>query len=118
MNNNAIRKYRLKEVRESRGKTGYEVAEYLNMSPQYYYELEREDKSIKGDMLIALADWYGVPVDELINNNMPAEEPGARAFEDDWPEVVRVLRRSGKAPTEKERKRIAKIIELAIEDED
>ena len=48
MSSNAIRKYRLREVRKSRGKTGYEVAEYLNMSPQYYYELEREDKSIKG----------------------------------------------------------------------
>lgn len=56
---------RLKEIRTLYGKSGYEIAKVLDISPQYYYELEREEKPIKAEYLFKLADWYNVPVDEL-----------------------------------------------------
>lgn len=108
---------RLKEIRTLYGKSGYEIAKVLDISPQYYYELEREEKPIKAEYLFKLADWYNVPVDELRGEEKEEIEPGVKKIEEEWPEVARVLRRSGKVPTEKERKRIAKIIELAIKDD-
>lgn len=106
---------KLKEMRKKRGLSGYDVAKVIKVSPQYYYELEREDKRCNTDILDKLADFYGVKVDELLGRGEPgpAMAPG---FEEEWPEIVRVLRRSGHPPTERERKRIAKIIQLAIED--
>lgn len=44
---------KLKEMRKKRGLSGYEVAEILKISPQYYYEIE------------------GVKVDELLGRGEP-----------------------------------------------
>jgi transcriptional regulator with XRE-family HTH domain len=49
----------LKEIRTLYGKSGYEIAKVLDISPQYYYELEREEKPIKAEYLFKLQSGGG-----------------------------------------------------------
>lgn len=108
---------KLREIRVQRGLSGYKVAEILRISPQYYYEIERGEKKLSAEMVAELASFYDVTMEDLLTN-VEATGDRAKSIEEEWPEVARVLRRGGKSPTEKERKRIAKIIQLAIQDTD
>ena len=105
---------RLKELRLSRDLSAAEVAKCVGISVTYYYDLEKGVKRLNEDLLLQFANLYGVSSDVLMGWNTDE----LKQLEDVWPEVGKVLRRSGKKPTERERKRIAKIIELAIEDTD
>jgi len=47
--------------------TGIEVAEYLNISPQFYYLLEKDKKTLTQEYLEKLSDLYGVTIDYILN---------------------------------------------------
>lgn len=61
-------KNKLRELRERSGKSGIEIANHLGISPQYYYDLEtgRGNKRLNEDLLIKLADVFGVSIDYLL----------------------------------------------------
>lgn len=46
--------------------SGKDIAEVLNITPQYYYEIERGKKRLSADMLAKLAEFYGVSTDYLL----------------------------------------------------
>ena len=57
---------RLREVREKLGLSGTKVAEKLDVSSQYYYDLETGRRRMNVDILLKLADFFGVSTDYLL----------------------------------------------------
>ena len=107
---------RLQALRESVGFTQKELAQKVNLSQQTidHYEKGRSNPSI--DTINQLANIFGVSTDYLLGRTeFEVFEPGS---EYEWPEAINVLRHAGRKPTPAERKRIARIIKVAIEDID
>ena len=63
-----------------------------------------------------LASIFDTSVDELMGIEKEAVSP-ASDLEENWPEVVQVLRVAGKKATPEERRRIARIIKASMEGE-
>ncbi|MEB5480728.1 helix-turn-helix transcriptional regulator [Shouchella clausii] len=71
--------HRIKEVREShrdgdKKLSGIKVAKMLNISSQYYYEIERGEKNLSVDLASDLADLFNVTVDYLIGRENENED--------------------------------------------
>lgn len=58
--------YKIRSTRKKRKMTGVEVAKMLNISPQYYYDIEKGKKNLSADKLIQLAKIFNVQLEELI----------------------------------------------------
>lgn len=105
---------RLQALRESARLTQKVLAQKVNLSQQTidHYEKGRSNPSI--ETINQLANIFGVSTDYLLGRTeFEVFEPGA---EYEWPEAIDVLRRAVRKPTATERKRIARIIQVAIED--
>ncbi|GGH41218.1 hypothetical protein GCM10008014_00590 [Paenibacillus silvae] len=68
---------RIREIRKSQHKSGVEVAQYLRISPQFFYNLETGKRTLTSDVASKLAGYFNVSVDYLLgrqnddkNNNM------------------------------------------------
>lgn len=57
---------RIRDLREDRDLKQREVAEYLNCSQRVYSNYELGQRDIPTDILIKLADFYGVSTDYLL----------------------------------------------------
>jgi transcriptional regulator with XRE-family HTH domain len=57
---------RLREIRKERNISGVRVAEILNITPQYYYEIERGKKRLSAEMATKLANFFNVSLDYLL----------------------------------------------------
>lgn len=57
---------RIRDLREDHDLTQRQVAEYLGMKQPQYARYEQGYRDIPSDMLIALADYYGVSVDYIL----------------------------------------------------
>lgn len=57
---------RIKDLREDNDKTQTEIADYLGMKQPQYYRYETGSRDIPSDILIKLADFYGVSVDYIL----------------------------------------------------
>lgn len=57
---------RIREIREEKNMSGTKVAETLNISPQYYYDLEKGKRGLSADLAQKMATIYGVSVDYLL----------------------------------------------------
>ena len=82
---------RLTDLRKAHGLTQEELAEKLDVSRQAISKWERGDASPDTDNLIALANIYGVTIDELIyGENAPkwSAENGAQTYEKDGVTIV------------------------------
>jgi len=104
---------RLQALREAAGLTQKELGRMVNLSQQTidHYEKGRSNPSI--ETINQLANIFKVSTDYLLGRtDFQIFEPGA---EYEWPEAINVLRRAGK-PTPAERKRIARLMEVAIEE--
>jgi transcriptional regulator with XRE-family HTH domain len=63
---------RLKELRDKKNIKGPEIAKVLNITPQYYYELEKGEKRLNETLLRKFAEFYNVTTDYILkidNNN-------------------------------------------------
>lgn len=60
---------RIRELREAQGISGTKLAETLNLSPQYLYELERGDKRLNEDILMRLAETFNVTTDYILGRD-------------------------------------------------
>ena len=57
---------RIRELREDHDKTQVEIARYLGMKQPQYFRYEQGYRDIPTDVLIALADYYGVTTDYIL----------------------------------------------------
>lgn len=57
---------RIRDLREDNDKTQQEIANYLGMKQPQYYRYETGSRDIPLDILIKLADFYGVSVDYIL----------------------------------------------------
>lgn len=57
---------RIRDLREDNDKTQTEIADYLGMKQPQYYRYENGSRDIPSDILIKLADFYGVSVDYIL----------------------------------------------------
>ena len=58
---------RMKELRKKRNVKVSDISEYLNISLQYYYDLEKGVKRLNEDVIHKLADFYSVSADYIMN---------------------------------------------------
>lgn len=58
---------RIRDLREDNDKTQKEIADYLGMKQPQYYRYENGLRDIPSDILIALADYYNVSADYILN---------------------------------------------------
>lgn len=59
----------LKEYRLKNGLTQEQVADYLGMPKKTYQNYEREVRDADSDVLCALADCYGITLDQLVGRD-------------------------------------------------
>ncbi len=57
---------RIRDLREDSDKTQIEVAAFLGMKQPQYYRYETGLRDIPSDILIKLADFYGVSTDYIL----------------------------------------------------
>lgn len=57
---------RIRDIRKEKGISGPKLAEQLNITPTYLYELELEKKRLGSEMASNIADIFGVTVDYLL----------------------------------------------------
>lgn len=65
---------RLKEIRESKGITQRQAALALNLSPTVYNRYENGVREPSNALLLFIADYFGVSVDELLGRTSPQRE--------------------------------------------
>jgi transcriptional regulator with XRE-family HTH domain len=67
---------KLKEIRESRGISQRQAAIALNLSPTVYNRYENGLREPSNVIMLAMADYFGVSVDELLGRTVeqPAED--------------------------------------------
>lgn len=102
-----------------------QFALHTGVSLTYISELARElrDKPPMPPTIKKFANKaYGVSYEELMKaaghlNKLDGSNPASHCtLDDEWPDVANILRRKGKKATPADKRRIAKIIEAAIED--
>lgn len=57
---------RIKDLREDNDKTQKEIAEFLGMKQPQYCRYENGLRDVPSDVLIKLADYYGVSTDYIL----------------------------------------------------
>ena len=67
---------RLKELRKSRKKTQREMAEYLGIGLRAYQYYERNEREPQLSVLVRIADYFGISLDELAGRDDSA--PGKK----------------------------------------
>lgn len=106
---------RLKKLRQQRGLSLRELAKLAHMSHSFIADIEAGRSTPSLDTLQALAKALNIPVSILIGEGKNQSHDDTRTLEE-FPEIARVLRRAGKKLTPADRRRIARIIQAAIED--
>lgn len=74
MNSHPLRK--LKRVRRSFGTTQKMIAEYLNITPQFYSQLELGKNTLSYELAIQISAYFGTTPDELFANDFGYERRG------------------------------------------
>ncbi len=64
---------RLKAIRIAKNMSGIDVAEEINITPQYYYELEKGKKRLNEDLLRKLAALFDCTIDHILNFSPPSQ---------------------------------------------
>lgn len=110
---------RLKTERESKGWTQEYMAQLLGISNGTLSGYERKYREPDLETLTNIAMLLNISLDYLLGKTdikEPYKEGEYCILDDEWPEVANILRRKGKKATPADKRRIAKIIEAAIED--
>lgn len=63
----------LREIREKKGLSVRQVAEKLGISPSHLSNIERDLRGIGGPLLLKMAEFYGLPVQDFVEEDMPPE---------------------------------------------
>lgn len=81
---------RMKEIRERKGISQRQAALALNLSPTVYNRYENGIREPSNALLLVIADYYGVTVDELLGRTPPEKDA---AIEDEAAAIRERLRR-------------------------
>ena len=81
-------KLRLKELRKSRKLTQAQVAEGINCTPPTYSRYERGTRQPPLDMVLKMADFFGVSLDYLFGRT-PPDSSALSSYETDMIEKFR-----------------------------
>ena len=100
----------IKRLRMQKKMSQKEMGLVFNVSKQTVSNWEIGKSKPSHDLLVLMADYFGVSVNEMYGRS-DAKTP----IEDEWPEVIRVLRESGKNATPEDKKRIARIVWASLE---
>ncbi len=65
---------RLKEIREAKGISQRQAALALNLSPTVYNRYENGIREPSNALLLVIADYFGVTVDELLGRTPPEKD--------------------------------------------
>ncbi len=87
-----------------------ELGLVFNVIKQTVSSWETGNSKPSHDLLEMMADYFGVTVNEMYGRS-----DAKSTIEEEWPDVVQVLREAGKNTTPEERKRIARIIRATLE---
>ncbi|MBE3586531.1 MAG: helix-turn-helix transcriptional regulator [Thermoanaerobacter sp.] len=112
---------RIKELREQLGLTQEELAEKVGISRSALANYESGLREPKGDILVRFANALNTTTDYLLGKTSRTDKPDPErknTIEEEFPEISRVLRRAGRKLTPADKRRIARIIQAAIEDTD
>lgn len=109
---------RLTQLRKELNMTQEELARNLSISRGTISMWEINQRTPDPDTLQRIADYFGVSVDYLLGRTDKRNPDRSQSddLERFWPDTVRILRRAGRRMTPEERRRIARIIEAAVED--
>ncbi|MEV2661840.1 helix-turn-helix transcriptional regulator [Paenibacillus larvae] len=97
----------IRKLRKERGMTGTRVAKILNITPTYFYEIERGKKRLSADMASSLAEIFGVTTDYLLGRTEVSKESPKQESENHSPYY---------ALTPKEEKDIAERLEAMMDE--
>ncbi len=79
----------LKQIRKRKGYTSQQLADALHVSRSTYSRYENDLKDVEPDILLGLANFYDITVDDFLLWNALIKSP-------DYPMNVNKLRRLGK----------------------
>ncbi|MBY7740095.1 helix-turn-helix domain-containing protein [Paenibacillus polymyxa] len=57
---------RIREIRKSQKKSGVQVAEFLGITPQFLYNIEKGSRTLNTEVASKLAEYFDVTVDYLL----------------------------------------------------
>ena len=102
----------IKRLRVQKKLSQKELGLHFNVIKQTVSSWETGNSKPSHDLLEKMADYFGVTVSEMYGRDETIS-----SVEDDWPEVIQVLRMAGKPASPEERRRIARIIRASLEGE-
>lgn len=85
---------RLRQIRNQRGLKADQVAKILGIKTSLYWVYEREPSRMKGEKLLALADFYGVTMDYFFGRDK--KEASVTGKEIDYIKMIRGFSRENK----------------------
>ena len=100
----------IKKFRTQKKMSQQELGSVLKVIKQTVSSWETGNSKPSHDLLEMMADYFGVTVNEMYGRS-----DAKSTIEEDWPDVIQVLRESGPTTTPEERKRIARIIRASLE---
>ena len=100
----------IKKFRTQKKMSQQELGSVLKVIKQTVSSWETGNSKPSHDLLEKMADFFGVTVNEMYGRS-----DAKSTIEEEWPDVVQVLRESGPNTTPEERKRIARIIRASLE---
>lgn len=116
---------KLKEIRTSKGISQLQAAKDLNLAPNVYGRYENGQREPSYIVLVAIADYFGVTIDELLGRSSPEQDK--ETHDEAW-EIRERLRRdpayrslfsaANKATPEHLRAAVAMLKALEPEDND
>lgn len=99
----------IKRLRMQRKMSQKDLGLVFNVIKQTVSSWETGNSKPSHAVLEMMANYFGVTVDQMYGRG-EALSP----IEEEWPDVIQVLRESGPTTTPEERKRIARIIRAAL----
>ncbi|TEB13419.1 helix-turn-helix domain-containing protein [Pelotomaculum propionicicum] len=109
---------RLISLREQAGLTQEQLARKLNISRSALSLWELGKREPNHSTLQLLAKFFNVSIDYLLGNSDNHRTQKENTLEQQWPEGVKVLRRAQTKLTLEKRKKMLRLIEAYIEDEE
>ncbi|OLN29949.1 helix-turn-helix domain-containing protein [Desulfosporosinus metallidurans] len=109
---------RLKNLREIKDLTQYDLAKALGFSRGQIANYEQGTRRPDPPTLQRLADYFGVSVDYLLGNTDKTQPNLSSPLEQQWPEGTKVLLRAHNKLTPEKKRKMLRLIETYINEEE
>ena len=114
---------RISELRQKNNLTQKELAEKLDINYSVLSRIETNDRPIKGDELLKIADFFGVTADYLLGRSSNPQlshnsKSKVSELEEDFPEGISVLYRANKNLTPEQKEMMLRMIKATFFEDD